>query len=480
MSRLRLAAALVAAGTAALGLPPSAFASSHREAPLITGTPKLDGTDFYMFRSYEPGRADYITLIANYLPLQDPYGGPNYFNLETNAYYDINIDNTGSGLPNMTFRFKFSDVDRNLALTIAGKKVAVPLVDVGPIGVNGDPGDNANQNVLENYTLSLVTQAGTQPITLDGSGKTVFHRPIDNIGNKTLPDYATYAQHFIYPITIPGCAKPGRVFVGQRKDPFVVNLGQTFDLLNYANPIGETFNNSAKDSLADKNVTSLALEVARECLTAGSDPVIGGWTTSSSIVAQANNTSTLQQASRLGSPLVNELVIGLKDKDKFNASVPMNDAQFGVYVTNPTFPAIAAAFTNASGVVAPTKIPRTDLVGVFLTGIPGLTAPAHLAQPSEELRLNTTTKIEPKGGQNALGVIVGDNAGYPNGRRPGDRVVDITLRVAMGRLYTLGLFGGTAADAPSGGLDFVNGAYIDDTFFTETFPYVLPPLAGSP
>jgi hypothetical protein len=473
MPRVRLATALVAAGAVALGLAPAAFASSHREAPLITQTPRLNGTDFYMFRSYEKGRSDYVTLIADYLPFQDPFGGPNYFNLETAAVYDINIDNTGSGLPNMTFRFKFTDTDRNLALDIGGKKVPVSLIAIGPIGVDGKPGENADQNVLETYTLSLITESGTQAITQASTGKTVFSRPIDNIGNKTLPDYDTYAQHFIYSINIPGCEKPGRLFVGQRKDPFVVNLGETFDLVNYAHPVGEQYDNSAKDDLADKNITTLALEVPTTCLTAGTDPVIGGWTTSSKIVTQPNNTTTLQQAHRLGSPLVNELIIGLKDKDKWNTSVPAQDAQFALYVTNPTLPTIIGSLFASAGVQAPTAFPRADLVEVFLTGVPGLTAPKHLAQPCEELRLNTSTALVAKGSQNRLGVIGGDNAGYPNGRRPGDDVVDITLRVAMGRLLPV-------AVAPSGPLDFTDGAYIDDTFFDATFPYVKPPLAGSP
>jgi hypothetical protein len=471
--------ALAAAGVIAAGVAPPALASSHREAPLITQTPKLDGTDFYMFRSYEPGRSGYVVLIANYLPLQDPYGGPNYFNLETDAYYDINIDNTGSGVPDITFRFKFTDTSRQLALNIGGKQVPVPLVAVGPIAAGGNPNDTQNENVFETYTLSLLTAAGSSPVSNAANGRTSFGKPLDNIGAKTLPDYAAYASAYVHPIKIPGCASNGRVFVGQRKDPFVVNLGETFDLVNYAHPVGEQFNNSAHDDLADKNVTTLALEVPIACLTNGSDPVIGGWTTASKIVTSAGGSISLQQVSRLGHPLVNEVVIGLPDKDKFNASVPKNDAQFGTYVTNPTLPTIIASLFAADGVKAPTAFPRTDLVAVFLTGITGLNAPKQLAQPSEELRLNTSIAPTAFGKQSRLGVIGGDNAGYPNGRRLGDDVVDIALRVVMGRLYTLGLFG-TPADAPSGGLDFTDGAYVDDTFFSDGFPFEKTPIAGSP
>ena len=464
-------------------LPAAADASSHREAPRITEMPKLDGTDFYMFRSYETGRSDYVTLIANYLPLQDAYGGPNYFTMDDKGFYDIDIDNRGSGRPHIIFRFRFQKTNKHLAVNVGGKSVQVPLVDLGPIGVGGDATDNANQNVFETYTVSVIRENNgdrtVEAVTDAGTGDSVFAKPLDNIGNKTLPDYAAYAQNFIRPITIPGCSSQGKVFVGQRKDPFVVNLGQTFDLINYADPIGEQFNNAGHDDLADKNVTSIAIEVPIACLTHGTDPVIGGWTAASNGTVNSDGSVSHEQVSRLGNPLVNELVIGLKDKDKFNGSVPADDAQFATYVTNPSFPAIVQSVFSAAGIQAPTAFPREDLVAVFLTGVTGLNQPAKLKTPSEEMRLNTSIAPTAPASQSRLGVIGGDNAGYPNGRRPGDDVVDITLRVAMGRLYTLGLFG-KPTDAPSGDQDFTDGAYVDSTFFDNTFPYVKVPLAGSP
>jgi len=268
----------------------------------------------------------------------------------------------------------------------------------------------------------------------------------------------------------------GRLFVGQRKDPFVVNLGETFDLLNYAHPLGDRFDASAKDDLAGKNVTSIVWEVPAACLTTTGDPVVGAWTTSSLGVKGTGGAVTYRQVSRLANPLVNELVIGLPDKDKFNGSLPANDAQFANYVTNPTVPALVEALF---GLKAPTQFPRQDLVAVFLTGVPGLNAPANPPTPSEEMRLNTSIPVTPYGSQNRLGVIAGDNAGYPNGRRPGDDVVDITLRVAMGKLYSLGLYG-KKSDAPSGDKEFTDGAYTDDTHYLTTFPYVMPPLSDSP
>lgn len=471
-SRAALAALL-------LGLSPgAALASSHREAPLITQTPKLDGTDFYLFRSYEPGRQAFVTMIANYLPLQDAYGGPNYFTLDPNAIYDINIDNAGTALPAMTFRFRFHTVNRGLTVNVGSKSVPVALTELAPI----TRVDNPTQNVVETYTVSLISYAGGRavetPVTNASSNSAVFAKPVDNIGRKTIPNYAAYAAQFTYGIRIPGCATPGRLFVGQRRESFVVNLGETFDLVNYKHPAGEQFAGSARNSLRDNNITSLEIEAPISCLRTASDPVIAGWTSATSVVSSGGGAPVVTQVSRLANPLVNELVIGLPDKDKFNASQPVNDPQFLTYVTNPTFPAILELLT---GFKAPTAFPRTDLVAVFLTGITGVNKPANLQAPGEEMRLNTDIAPVAYGRQHRLGVIAGDAAGYPNGRRPGDDVVDITLRVAMGKLYTgsTALFG-TPANAPSGEVAFTDGAYVDSGFFDNAFPYLKTPRPGSP
>ena len=174
--------------------------------------------------------------------------------------------------------------------------------------------------------------------------------------------------------------------------------------------------------------------------------------------------------SRLGQPLVNEVVIGLKDKDKFNASEPKDDGQFADYVTHPTLPALIEALFGSAGVRAPTNFPRTDLVTVFLTGVPGLNFTTATA---ELLRLNTATPAVAAAQQNNLGVIGGDVAGFPNGRRPGDDVVDIALRVVMGKLLSTN-------DAPSGQLPFTDGALVNSSMFQPAFPYLNPPLPGSP
>ncbi|KQV53701.1 MULTISPECIES: DUF4331 domain-containing protein [unclassified Duganella] len=469
-------------------LAPSAQASSHREAPFITREPKVDGTDFYMFRSYEPGRGQFVTLIANYVPLQDAYGGPNFFTMDPDALYEIHIDNNGDAREDLTFQFRFTNTFKNAAFMVGGKKVPIPLV------INGGPINDVNAaglNVRETYTVDVVRgerRSTRQPVRMAGNGATVFDKPIDNIGNKSIPDYAGYAGKHVYSVNIPGCAVPARMFVGQRKDSFVVNLGETFDLINIKAPAVEFLANAeknARDDLDDKNVTSIELEVAASCLTSGTEPVIGGWTTASLRQGRLINPSggskeggAWTQVSRLGMPLVNEVVIGLKDKDRFNHSKPAQDGQFADYVTNPTLPALVEVLFGSAGAKAPTNFPRNDLVTTFLTGVPGLNQPARV-KASEMLRLNTLIAPLAKGAQKRLGVIDGDNAGFPNGRRPGDDVVDIALRVVMGKLCTLNI-GCAPSDAPAGAIRFTDGAYLDDSYFSAGFPYLQTPIAGSP
>jgi hypothetical protein len=475
-----LLAALAAAGTAA--------ASSHREAPFVTGHPKVDGTDFYMFRSYEAGRQDYVTLIANYIPLEDAYGGPNYFSMDPDGLYEIEIDNQGDAQEHITFQFRFTNTYQNVALDIGGKSVPVPLVNVGPFGPGVTDGD-ANKNLIETYTVTVVKGdrrhgKGTLATNLT-SGGTTFRKPLDNIGHKSIADYPSYASNHIFSIGIPGCSGAGRVFVGQRKDPFVVNLGEIFDLVNL-NPVGAP--NAEPNTIGDKNVTSIALEVPIACLTQGSDPVIGAWTTASlhqitvlnpapqGTVPDSSNAHGAElaggawtQVSRLGMPLVNEVVIGLPDKDRFNSSEPKNDGQFANYVTNPTLPALLQVLFS---VPAPTALPRTDLVAAFLTGIAGVNQQKKVTA-SEMLRLNTSTPPVAAAQQKTLGVLDGDVAGFPNGRRPGDDVVDIELRVAMGVLLP-------ADQAAAGQLPYTDGASLSATDFGQTFPYINAPLPGSP
>lgn len=510
----------------------TAMASSHREAPNITRMPTVDSTDFYAFNSYEEGRGEYVTLIANYLPLQDAYGGPNYFALDPAAVYSIHIDNDGDAVEDLTYQFRFQqslpgDDGEGVKLAVGPegdtRSVAVPLKNVGGISA----GDMSAVNFLETYELTLVDgpqRSGTSMVVEDASmGGTTFSKPLDFIGTKSFSsraDYAVYAESFIHEIAIPGCDTNGRVFVGQRKDPFVVNLGKTFDLVNYVpiegdsergNGDGEGFpggitQDAGNDDLGDKNVTALALEIPKSCVTGEGNGTIGTWTTASypqarilNPQADFNNTEVnggaLTQVSRLGNPLVNELVIGLKDKDRFSSAHPSSDGQFLDYVSHPSLPellnilfkdAVNSTLGTNMETLAPTNFPRNDLITAFLTGFPGVNQLATVT-PSEMLRLNTGIAAKPAAEQSAFGVAGDDLAGFPNGRRPGDDVVDIALRVVMGRLcYPIPVNGeatdlGLCApeDANTGEVAFTDGAPVDAGMMKVSFPYLADPLPGS-
>ncbi|MDF1727668.1 MAG: DUF4331 domain-containing protein [Sulfitobacter sp.] len=499
----------------------AAGASSHREAPGITEQPKVDGTDFYMFRSYEPGREGFVTFIANYQPLQAPYGGPNYFTMDPDAIYEIHIDNTGDAVEDVTFQFKFDNNlaqdGQGLALQIGEETVAVPLRAIGAI--NEQQGqDSMVQQEIESFSLTHITgdrRSGNRQAVTGSSGNTSFGKPIDYIGTKTLPNYEEYANSFIQEISVPGCDTNGRVFVGQREEAFAVNLGEIFDLVNLVPLEGGIPNVRANDDLVDQfNVTSLALEVPIDCVTGDGNGVIGAWTTASLPQGEVEDPSPTYEAtsvyggayvqqSRLSNPLVNEVVIGLPDKDLFNAAEPTQDTALAKYVTNPTLPAlIDILFRDALGAednIAPSNLPRQDLVTAFLTGFPGVNQLATVT-PSEMLRLNTAFPVTPQAAQNPYGLVAEDLAGFPNGRRPGDDTVDIALRVVMGALChplplgaELGIEGAeedtpsdlvnlgicSPEDAPVGDQPFIDGAPIDATEMQAVFPYLNTPLPGA-
>ena len=485
--------------TAALTSP--TWASSHREAPAITETPKVDATDFYMFRSYEAGREGNVTFIANYQPLQAPNGGPNYFTMDPDALYEIHIDSDGDAKEDLTFQFDFDNQlvnDTGITLDISGETLSIPLRYAGPIS----QGEDANLAENEFYSLTLVEGDRRSGKRTEIGPK--FTKPLDNVGNQTIPDYAKYADQFIYDITIPSCNAQGRVFVGQRAEAFAVNLGEIFDLVNLVPLEGSITNNRANDDLVGKaNVTSLALEIPIDCLKGDGNGVIGAWTTASLPQASLRDPSPTYkqpalhggayvQVSRLSAPLVNEIVIGLVDKDKFNASEPKDDGDnFAKYVTNPTFPAlIDLLFRTKLGFsdnIAPSNFPRKDLVAAFLTGVETLNQQATVTG-SEMMRLNTGVPVTPQAQQSNFGVAGDDLAGFPNGRRPGDDVVDIELRVAMGALcYPIPINGTptnlgfcTPDDAPVGDQPFIDGAPISAMDVQGKFPYLNTPIPGSP
>jgi hypothetical protein len=452
-SRTRAALAAIPLAIAALAAATTTLASSHREAPFITTAPKVDGTDFYMFMSYETGRSDYVTIISNYQPLQHPYGGPNYFKMDPNALYEIHLDNNGDAKEDITFQFRFQNKFNNISLPIGNKSVSIPLTQAGPVTDRNSPALNVNETFTVDVVRGDRRTGQRSSVTNAAGGSRTFDKPVDNIGTKTIPDYAAYADRHIYNVNIPGCSMPGKLFVGQRKEAFAVNLGTIFDLVNA--PVGVITDpaliGAVPNTIDDSNVTTLALELHKSCVTQGNEPVVGGWMTASLRQAQLLDPTPRKghqttafvggawtQVSRLGMPLVNEVVIGLQDKDRFNGSKPKDDGQFADYVTNPTLPAlleIALALPNT----APRNLPRNDLVTTFLTGINGVNKPANVV-PSEMLRLNTAIPPVPFAQQNRLGIVGNllaggnDNAGYPNGRRPKDDVVDISLVAVMGGL----------------------------------------------
>lgn len=510
-----------------------AMASSHREAPYITNFPKLDGTDFYVFNSYEPGKDDYVTLLANYQPVQAAYGGPNYFTLDPNGLYEIHIDNDGDAIEDLSFQFRFFNKTPEsgiITLPIGSgenqKNITSILRNIGGISTAGAPG----LNYIESYAV-FASKGGRSSGMGDFLSNTddqsqQFSKPFDYSGQKTFGGpgmYDNYANSFIHQVSIPDCARPGNVFVGQRLEGFKIALGEVFDLVNFV-PVEGDSSPGANDGggfpggvtqdenrnvLNKSNVTTLALEIPKECLTGDGNGVIGAWTTSSMRrVKLVNSNPTLDrqefglgsfaQVSRLGNVLVNELFIGFNDKDLFNASEPRNDGQFADYVTHPMFPAIVnllfkdavnATLGTSIEDLAPTNIPRTDLVTGFLTGFPGVNQLATVT-PSEMVRLNTNIPATPRANQSYLGLAAGDLAGFPNGRRPGDDTVDIALRVAMGALchplplgdngqaVNLGLC--APEDAPIGNVPLTDGAPLSAMDFNNSFPYLLRPYAGSP
>jgi hypothetical protein len=443
-------------------------------------------------------------LISNFQPLQEPGGGPNYFTMDPDAIYEIHVDNTGDAIEDITFQFKFNNTlkgDTGKTVTVGGKTLPIALRHIGQVTtpLDADLGED------ETYTVTAITgnrRSGTRaPVTNASGGATTFVKPFDNVGNKTIPDYPAYANQFVYEVNIPGCSTPARLFAGQRQEAFAVNLGPIFDLVNFVPIEGSIAQSDANQELQKQyNITSLALEVPTACLTGTGNGNIGVWSTASLPQARLNKPNptfnrpvlyggAFTQVSRLGMPLVNEVVIGLPQKDLFNAAKPTQDGALADYVTNPTFPAILEVLFGGAGIKAPSNFPRNDLVATFLTGLAPLNQ-LKAVTASEMLRLNTTITPTPAAAQSPLGVAGDDLAGFPNGRRPGDDVVDIVLRVAMGRLChpvpiagkptDLGLC--KPADAPSGTVPFTDGAPSSATgdYLLQTFPYLGNPLRGSP
>ncbi len=444
------------------------FASSHREAPLISGDPKADATDLFAFRSADATNT--VTLIANYLPFEEPAGGPNFYAFDDNVLYEIKIDNNGDAEADIIYQFRFKTTVKNPRTFLS---------NTGPINSLTD----STFNVRQTYTVSRVVDKKTTVLATD------VPVPPVNIGPKSTPNYNALQSAAIK--TIPLGAKGDmKVFAGQSDDPFFVDLGGIFDLLTIRQLPGNS--GGGVDGLKGYNVHSIALQIPIASLTingkipvvaTSSNAIIGVWTTSSRKAMRSlrrgaednNGSEKWVQISRLGAPLVNEVVIPLENKDIWNGSEPNDDAQFANYVADPELGTLLHALY---GINVPPQGPfgsasqRDDLIAIFLTGIPGLTKPANVV-PAEELRLNMA--IAPTSTPNKLGVLGGDVQGYPNGRRLADDVTDISLRAVAGAAYPL-FHPGFTPDAT--GVQLGDGVDANDASFRSSFPYLALPWGG--
>lgn len=458
--------------TAMLMLSTALVASSHREAPLIKEDPTADNTDLYAFRS--PDNPDTVTIIANYIPLQEPSNGPNFYTFSDGAIYEIHIDNNGDAREDVTYRFQFR-TERRSDETF--------LYNTGPVLTL----DSANLNVRQLYSVTRVTGGRGTGVGGGSSLGTSFIAAPYNIGPKSTPDYPALANAAIGNLGGNG----GKVFAGPRDDPFFVDIGAIVDLLTLR-PIQQLSKippmaSSAPgvDGLRGFNVHTIAIQVPITQLVSGgsvnangSNAVLGIWATASRPRLSLRSSGTLvqqsiggfSQVSRLGNPLVNEVVMSLAFKDIFNSSEPRGDAP--LFNSNAAFrnrvldPEVPKLMNLIYGLDVP-PAPRNDLVQVFLTGIPNATQPPNVV-PAEVLRLNVS--VAPTANPNRLGVIAGDNGGFPNGRRLSDDVVDIALRVVAGVLVP------GYNKEPNNML--TDGVDANERPFLSTFPYVALPHQG--
>lgn len=452
----RRTVAAVGAGTLAISagalLAPSAsYASSHREAPLISGDPRDDNTDTYAFVS--PDKPDTVTIIANWYPFEEPNGGPNFYAWATDSRYNIKIDNNGDGIADVIYAWRFQNHYRDNANQF--------LYNTGKVNHLSD----STLNFYQTYTLTEREHGVTTTLL-----KNKVAAPSDT-GPASMPDYKTLRDESIVQGQLPN---GGQNYVGQADDPFFLDL-RVFDLLYGAN-----LSEAGQDTLDGYNVNSIALQVPKNDLAlnghANNNPVIGVWSTTDKR-AVVNGHTRWVQVSRLGNPLVNEAVVPLKYKDAFNSIGPAVDHTIAPVVAKVKDPIVPKLVQAIYGIPAP-PTPRNDLVEIFLTGICKTCGPinadlnsqllnkavvASKFVPSDELRLNMS--IPPTANPNRLGVIGGDNQGFPNGRRLGDDVIDIALQVMEG----------AATNGPVAALANGDGVNGNDVPFGTTFPYLALP-----
>lgn len=411
---LALAGMLVLAASVSRFAPSAGQASSHREAPLISEDPTADNTDLYAFRS--PNKPDTVTIISNWIPLEDPAAGPNYFRFSTNARYHIFIDTNGDAVPDVIYRYTFTN----------GPNVAF-------LG-----------NTQQAYTVTKITSSGT---TVVGSG---LLTPPNNIGPRSTPNYRKFVtdqDHLL--------SDGALTFAGQRDDPFFFDSGATFDLVGIRVGTGAT--GGGKDFLAGYAVHSIVLQIPIPQLDNGGNHTIGIYANTER--PSPTSPTGFAQVSRIGNPLINELFIPTDLKDKWNASRPKDDAQFAQFVTTPLLAALLNKLYPQFGPFQETN--RTDLVAVTSTGVPGLNFTGPTV--ADQLRLNLSIPVTAT--PNRMGVIGGDLQGYPNGRRLADDVIDISERVVAGELL--------GKKVPLG-----DGVDADNKPTLSIFPYAADPESG--
>jgi hypothetical protein len=424
-------------------------ASSHREAPLITEDPVADLTDVYAFVS--PDDANKVTLIANVIPFESPAGGPNFYKFGDDVLYQLNVSNDGDPAAEWEYQFRFTTTYANPKTFLYNTGQVTSLTD-------------SDLNVRQTYSVTEVNKSNGKTKTL---GKNLPVPPA-NVGPRSTPDY----EANLGSAGVKGLDDGIKVFAGPRDDPFFVDLGSIFDLgglrpFNTAHLIPLP-TEAGKDYVAGYNVHSIALQIPKGRLTKGDEKTIGVWATTyrrAQRVLSASTPGTLShkgswvQVARLGMPLVNEVVIPVGQKDKFNGSQPVNDGQFAASVLKPELAGLIPVLYP--GVNVPTSVNaglglggREDIATIFLTGIPGVNQPEGVV-PSEMLRLNTSTA-----------------SGFPNGRLLSDDVTDTEIRALAGATAFSPAFN------ISPNKDLGDGVNANDLPFTSSFPYLAAPVSG--
>ena len=459
-----VASIAAAAFVGAVG-PSGATASSHREAPLIADDPSVDNTDLYAFVS--PNKPDTVTIIANFIPFEDPAGGPNYYRFDPTARYEIHIDNDGDARDDVTYRFRFKT-------TVSNPNTF--LYNTGPITFQNDP----DLNVKQTYTIEKITRFGSTQATPTGAAQVLRVAPV-NIGPRSNP---------VYNLT-KGVSNLGGnrlAFAGPRDDPFFFDLGSGFDLLGLR-PFNPFHNikppanaEAGVDGLKNYNVHTIALQVPKTDLVKApnADGTIGIYaSTSRQAMRVLNGDGTVSnsgdwvQVSRLGNPLINEVVIPIGQKDFWNASDPEDDNQFLARYRSPELSTLVNVLYGPPVMDAPTDN-RDDLVAVLLTGVPGLNFTGDTK--ADLLRLNTA--IPPTANPNPMGVLAGDFQGFPNGRRLIDDVADIEIRAfACGYGPILNAALGLCNLPPNDTLSDGVQTNADNAFLSQ-FPYAAIPNRG--